>query len=51
VYYIVCKNTIDEKVMSVLKKKDEMAQTVLDNGIKGIELSKAKEFILALIGA
>jgi SNF2 family DNA or RNA helicase len=49
VYHIVCKNTIDEKVMRVLEKKDEMAQTLIDNGIKGIGSNRAKEFILSMI--
>lgn len=49
VYHIVCKNTIDEKVMKVLERKDEMAQTLIDNGIKDIGANRAKEFIRSMI--
>lgn len=49
VYHIVCKNTIDEKVMKVLEKKDEMAQTIIDNGVKDIGPNKAKDFIRSMI--
>ncbi|HZK27063.1 MAG TPA: DEAD/DEAH box helicase [Thermoclostridium sp.] len=49
VYRIVCKNTIDEKVMNVLERKDEMAQTLIDNGVKDIGANRAKEFIRSMI--
>ena len=49
VYYLVCKDTIDEKVMQVLERKEQMAQTLIDGGVKEIKTNRAKEFILSMI--
>lgn len=49
VYYIVCKDTIDEKVQRILKTKDLIAQALIDNGAKAINPMRAKEFIEMMI--
>jgi SNF2 family DNA or RNA helicase len=48
VYYLVCKNTIDEKVMAVLERKELMAQTMLDKGVNAFGAEKTKEFIKSM---
>jgi SNF2 family DNA or RNA helicase len=50
VYYLVCTGTIDEKVMEILERKNQMSQTLIDGGVKDIPSNRAKEFILTMIG-
>jgi SNF2 family DNA or RNA helicase len=50
VYYLVCENTIDEYVQDVLERKDEMAQTMLDNGVKAFGEQRARNLIAQMIG-
>jgi SNF2 family DNA or RNA helicase len=49
VYYLVCKDSIDEKVQKVLERKDLMAQTIIDNGVKATSATRAKEFIEMMV--
>ena len=50
VYYIVAEETIDEHVQGVLKDKEAMAQTMIDDGISAVGVMKAKEFIKRMLG-
>lgn len=49
VTYLVAENTIDEHVQEILKRKETIAQTLVDNGIESFGPMKAKEFISTMI--
>ncbi|MGA4519238.1 DEAD/DEAH box helicase [Solibacillus silvestris] len=50
VSFIVAEGTIDEHVQDVLKNKEAMAQTMIDDGINAVGVMKAKEFIKRMVG-
>lgn len=47
---LMCEGTIDEKVEEILKRKESIAQTMVDDGIEAIGAMRAKELISKLIG-
>lgn len=50
VYFLICRDTIDEYVRELLKKKETMAQTMLDEGIENVDVAKAREVLASMIG-
>lgn len=50
VYYVVAEGTIDEKVMEIIKRKEMMAQTMIDSGTEAVGHLRAKELIAELAG-
>ena len=50
VHYLVCEGTIDAYVQAVLKRKEAMAQTMLDEGVGAIGRERARDLIAELIG-
>ncbi|WP_426455397.1 DEAD/DEAH box helicase (plasmid) [Paenibacillus sp. S-38] len=51
VHYLVCEVTIDEHVQNVLKRKEALAQAMIDDGVDYVGAMQAKALIEALIGA
>ncbi|MEC0276863.1 DEAD/DEAH box helicase [Peribacillus frigoritolerans] len=51
VHTFYCEGTIDEKVEEVLKRKESIAQTMIDDGVDAVAPMKAKELISLLAGA
>jgi SNF2 family DNA or RNA helicase len=49
VHTIYCEGTIDEKVEEILRRKESIAQTMIDDGIDAVGAMRARDMIATLI--